>query len=434
MVWLLTAFLLLHLVFLRQKAPDDDSFFLARRALSPARLGMSLSATILGASAVLGTLGWGWDYGLAGSAWLLAGVAGMGVLWLLVPRLPDAPAFSIAQEAAAHAPLLRKTMALLIVPLWVAVAAAQIKALAALFTAVSPWPPELAVSLVCAVVYLYLYFGGQKAVVVSDAFQFVLIAAAIAIGLGLTLCLSPSFSARPLRSFSGEVGVMAMFPVFLSYLLGPDIHSRLLAAPDGASRRKALALAMLAVGMAGIALALVGWAAHDFVSPAVSWQTGMALIARLPFPLAALMNVALAAALLSSLDTTLLTTGTLLSVDLAGKDARTTRWLLLPVTAAAALVALRAGGLIPLLMKAYQGYAGILGAPVLFALFGRRRLPVGALGAAMGGSLLVLAAFHLLGQAHAVETAFAWGVLAMGAGFHLQRPRKPELASQGPSC
>ncbi len=142
----------------------------------------------------------------------------------------------------------------------------------------------------CFVVYLYLFFGGQRAIVASDAFQFVLIAAAIVLGLGLTLVQNPSFSAAPLRDFSRDVGIVAMFPVFLSYLLGPDIHSRLLVAPDTASRRRTLEFAMLSVGAAGVALALIGWAAHDFVSLSASWQTGMALLARLPFPLAAFMN------------------------------------------------------------------------------------------------------------------------------------------------
>lgn len=417
MVWILTVFLLLHLVFLRGRAADDEMFFLARRSVSPLALGMSLSATILGASAVLGTLGWGWDYGMAGAAWLLTGVAGLALLWVLAPLLPDAPAFSIAQEAARNAPFLRRTMAVVIAPMWVAVAAAQIKALSALFSANSAMPPFLAVVLVGSVVCLYLFFGGQKAVISSDAFQFVIIAAALALGFGLTLSQSPSFRTAGLRPFSREVGAAAMFPVFLSYLLGPDIHSRLLVAPDAASRRKVLAFAMVSVGAAGIILALVGWAAHDFVSPAASWQTGMALIARLPFALAVFMNIALLAALISSLDTTLLTTGTLLAVDLAGKNARAARWFLLPVTAAAAFVALRATGLIPLLMLAYQGYAGILGAPVLFALFGKSRLNAPVLAVSIAGSLALMVGFRLFSWSHAVEVAFTWGLLVHSADF-----------------
>lgn len=412
MIWILILFLLLHLLFVRHQARDDDTFFLARRDVSPMTLGMSLSATILGASAVLGTLGWGWDYGLAGSAWLLAGVVGLALLWIFVPRLPDVSAFSIAQQAARNTPFLRKTMAILIVPMWVAVAAAQIKALAALFTAVSSLPPELVVALICTIVYVYLFFGGQRAVITSDAFQFLFISVAITLGLVLILMQSPSFSLAPLRPFQREVGVVAMFPVILSYLLGPDIHSRLLAAPDATSRRRALTFAMVTIGTLGIALAVIGWAAHDFVSPTTSWQTGIILIAQLPFPLAAFMNIALCAALLSSLDTTLLTTSTLLSVDLVGQGARTTRWLLLPITITAALVALRASGLIALLMLAYRGYAGILGAPVLFSLF-RQRISIRGLAVSMIGSCIILGIFSLYAWSYAVEFAFIWGFVSL---------------------
>lgn len=412
MIWILIIFLLLHLLFLRHQAKDDDTFFLARRDVSPVTLGMSLSATILGASAVLGTLGWGWDYGLAGSAWLLAGVVGLALLWILVPRLPDVPAFSIAHQAARNNPFLRKTMAILIVFMWVAVAAAQVKALVALFTTVSSLSPEFTVALICTVVYVYLFFGGQRAVITSDAFQFVFIAVAITFGFVLILMQFPSFSLAPLRPFQREVGVVAMFPVILSYLLGPDIHSRLLVAPDATSRRRVLMFAMVTIGVMGIALAVIGWAAHDFVSPTTSWQTGITLIAQLPFPLAAFMNMALCAALLSSLDTTLLTTSTLLSVDLFGQGARTTRWLLLPITIIAALVALRASGLIALLMLAYRGYAGILGAPVLFSLL-NQRISIRGLAVSMIGSCIILGIFSLYTWPYSVEIAFMWGSFAL---------------------
>ncbi len=417
MIWFIAGFLLLHLVFLRQRAPDDDGFFLAQRKLSPLTLGMSLVATILGASAVLGTIGWGYDYGLAGSSWLLAGVVGLGLLYALAPTLPRDRAFSIAQLVGCRAGgLARRAVAVAIVPMWIAVAAAQVKALAALLAAHSPLSTATGAALVCALVPLYLWRGGQKAVVKSDAVQFWFIAGAVALGLGLTLAAGATFDRAAVRPIGGEVPLWTLFPVMLSYLIGPDIHSRLLTTGDAVVRRKALLFAMLTLTAVGLALAAIGWAAHGRVVPAQAWRTGLELIERVPFPLAVAMNLALVAALLSSLDTTLLTTGTLLAVDLGGGGAKGARFTVLAVSAVAGVVSQGGAGLIPLLMTAYQWYAGVLGPPVLFALFVRGAADPRATLAGVLGSAALLTAGRLAGLPFAFEAAFVWGLGAMAGG------------------
>jgi SSS family solute:Na+ symporter len=417
MIWILAAFLLLHLAFLRQRAGDEAGFFLARRQAPPIKLGMSLVATVLGASAVLGTIGWGYEYGLAGSAWLLAGVVGLGLLWVLVPALADRRAVSIAGLVGGRAGSLSgKAVAVAIVPMWIAVAAAQVKALAALLAAHSSLPPAVAAALVCALVPLYLWRGGQKAVVESDALQFWFIVGAVALGFAATLAAGATLKPETVRPIGAEVPLWTLFPVMLSYLIGPDIHTRLLTTGSTRDRRRALLFAMLTLTAVGLALAAVGWAAHGRVAPAQAWRTGLALIDGLPFPLAAAMNVALAAALLSSLDTTLMTTGTLLAVDLGGGGVRGARWAVLGVSVAAGVVSQAGAGLIPLLMTAYQWYAGVLGPTVLFALFARGRAADRTTLTAVLGAAALLAGGMLLGLPFAFEAAFAWGLVATTAG------------------
>jgi solute:Na+ symporter, SSS family len=414
MIWILAAFLLLHLLFLRQRAADEDGFFLAKRQFHSIKLGMSLVATVLGASAVLGTVGWGYEYGLAGSAWLLAGVVGLGFLWVLVPALPERRAVSIAGLVGSRAGSLSgRAVAVVIVPMWIAVAAAQVKALAALLAAHSALTPPVAAALVCALVPLYLWRGGQKAVVESDAVQFWFILIAVALGFAATLMAGAGFDRGAVRPIGAEVPLWTLFPVMLSYLIGPDIHSRLLVTGRVADRRRALLFAMLTLTAVSLALAAIGWAAHGRVAPAQAWRTGLVLVEGLPFPLAVVMNLALMAALLSSLDTTLMTTGTLLAVDLGGGGVRGARFAVVGVSVAAGVVSQAGAGLIPLLMMAYQWYAGVLGPTVLFALFGRGRNPWPAVLAAVLGSAVLLGGGLLLGLRFAFEAAFAWGIVAM---------------------
>lgn len=413
MIWILAAFLLLHLAFLRQRAADGDGFFLAQRQFHSIKLGMSLVATVLGASAVLGTVGWGYRYGLAGSAWLLAGVVGLGLLWVLVPALPDRRAVSIAGLVGSRAGSIPgRAVAVAIVPMWIAVAAAQVKALAVLLAAHSALPSAVAAALVCALVPLYLWRGGQKAVVESDAVQFWFVVGAVALGFVGTLAAGAGFDRRAVRPIGTEVPLWTLFPVMLSYLIGPDIHSRLLMTGRTRDRRRALLFAMLTLTAVGVALAAIGWAAHGRVAPEQSWRTGLALVDGLPFPLAVVMNLALTAALLSSLDTTLMTTGTLLAVELGGGGVRGARFAVFGVSVAAGVVSQAGAGLIPLLMMAYQWYAGVLGPTVLFALFAGGRTPGPAILAAVLGSAALLGGGLLLGLPFAFEAAFAWGIVA----------------------
>ncbi|MBU1070549.1 hypothetical protein KJ975_13375 [Myxococcota bacterium] len=423
MIYFIAGFLLLHLVFLGQTAADEDGFFLAQRRLPPWKLGMSLVATILGASAILGTIGWGWDYGVAGSAWLLSGVIGLGFLWVFIPSLPQDKSFSIAQLVAARGgTLARRAVAVTIVPMWIAVAAAQVKALVALLTTHSALPPWAGVALVCTLVPLYIFRGGQKAVIQSDSVQFWFIAGAVLLGFAAVLATGPSFDSADVRSFSREVPLWTLFPVVLSYLIGPDIHSRLLAADNPRDRRRAVVFAMVVLTAVGLMLAAIGWAAHGRVAPAHAWQTGLELITRLPFPLAVLMNLALVAALLSSLDTTILTTGTLLAVDLGGGGIRATRTMVVVVALAAGVVSQLGAGIIPLLMTAYQWYAGVLGCPVLFSLFGRRQVGVRPVLISVLGSFALLLAGKIAGFRFAFELAFAWGLVSMAVARRFSRP------------
>ncbi len=427
MILFLLGFLLLHLLFAGRKVSEPDAFFLVRRNLSWPRLGMSLSATILGASAVLGTVGWGYDFGLAGASWLLAGAMGLGLLWLVIPRLPRQPHYSLAHLVSAHGgEFSRKAVSLVVFPMWLAVSAAQIKALTALFTAHSPIPSWAVVVLVVAVVSLYVGREGQRAVLRSDAFQFVFIIVAVAGGFSMIWVLAPTPSLETVRPIAGEVPLWALFPVMLSYPLGPDIHSRLLTSSSVRDRRRALAFSMVVITAVALMLAAIGWMAHPLVNPSRAWETGILLVDRLPFALALVMNLALCAALLSSLDTTILTTATLVSVDLANRGLGFTRVMIVVSALAAGIVSLAGEGIIPLLMLAYQWYAGVLGPVVLFSLFGKRPIGKKLLFATVFGSVLILAVGKAAAWPFAFEGAFAWGVSLMGGGMLRHRKINPQ--------
>ncbi|MGM0597704.1 MAG: sodium:solute symporter family transporter, partial [Myxococcota bacterium] len=252
-------FLFLHLVFAFGKAKDDNEYFRAKSHASAPVIGISLAATILGASGVMGTISWGSTYGIAGSLWLISGVIGLLILWALFPRISEKKAFTLLGLCPqSNGNWSQKLFALVIIPAWTAIAAAQFKALALLLT---PWfniSPLLLLLILAAVISLYLVRGGQLAVFKSDYFQFFIIAMGLLLGFSLLVVSGKIQSPATLRPITADYSPLVFGSVILTYIIGPDIHSRLLAAPDAAIGKKAILIAAFLVLIFAVILALIG--------------------------------------------------------------------------------------------------------------------------------------------------------------------------------
>ncbi len=401
----------------RRKAGQADNFFVAGRKGSTLFITGSLLATIIGGSATVGMAGLGFSRGLTGMWWLLAGTIGLIFLGTFFAK-------KVRQYALYTLPeLIEKQydgrMALassaLIIIAWIGIIAAQIIAAGKIMGILGIGTPTIWMIIFSFIFIAYTVLGGQYSVIRTDLFQTVIIFGGIFTGAALVLsrlggwdglqsALSPDMFAFPVsRQFGGCDLASLLLVVGLTYVVGPDMYSRIFCARDNATARASTYLTALLIIPAALAITFIGMGAAALFPDISPEQALPKVISEVLSPvLGGLVLAALLCAVMSSADTTLLSASTILSVDVIGKLRKTTdndnplprsRWLIVGLGIVSLVVALLLGGIISALLFAFTVYTAGIILPVIAGFF-RDRLkvtPVGALAALIGGGGLGLA-------------------------------------------
>lgn len=403
-------------IYSRRRAKEADDFFVAGRKGSTLFITGSLVATIIGGSAIMVTTKLGFVQGLTGIWWLLAGSIGLVVLGIFLARkvreldlytLPELVETQYNAQTGFAA-------SILIVIAWVGVIGAQIIAAGTIMDALGIGNTQVWIAVFAVVFVAYTIIGGQHAIIRTDSIQSLIIFAGIIIGSvmvivkaggisGLSEALPEDQFGFPLSSqFDGYELVKLLLVVGLAYVVGPDMYSRLFCAKDaGTARRSVFWTALLIIPVAlGIVLIGMGAAAlYPDISPGQAFPVIIREV--LPPFLGGTVLAALLCAFMSSADTTLITAGTILSVDIVGKlkpglDKQRllviSRWSIVAMGAAALLLALYLQDIVDAILFAYTVYTGGVIIPVL-AGFYRDRLkvtPMGAIAAIIGGGAVAL--------------------------------------------
>ncbi|MFC1948293.1 sodium:solute symporter [Chloroflexota bacterium] len=398
-------------IYSRRRAKEADDFFVAGRKGSTLFITGSLLATIIGGSAIMVTGKLGFIQGLTGIWWLLVGSIGLVVLGIFLAR-------KVRELSLYTLPELVETLynartglvaSVLIVIAWIGVIGAQIIAAGTIMDALGIGNTQVWIAVFAVVFVVYTIIGGQQAIIHTDSIQSLIIFAGIIIGAvmvlvevggigGLRDSLPSGQFAFPLSSqFDGYELVKLLLVVGLAYVVGPDMYSRLFCAKDaGTARRSVFWTALLIIPVA-LGIVLIGMGASALY-PDISPGQAFPVIIRevLPAFLGGIVLAALLCAFMSSADTTLITAGTILSVDIVGKlkpglDKQRllviSRWSIVVMGAAALLLALYMQDIVDAILFAYTVYTGGVIIPVL-AGFYRDRLkvtPTGAIVAIIGG-------------------------------------------------
>ena len=392
-------------------------FYVGGRAGGTWLITGSLMATIVGGSSTLGIAGLGFSKGLVGAWWMLVAAIGLLILsFCLSEKVRSYGVYTLPEILQIqYGSNLAKTISSMLISLaWIGVIAAQIiaagKILSSLWSFIDPQATMLTVG---AVFMIYTALGGQYSILKTDFFQFIMILAGVSICLASIFMATGSVSAMaaalPPDHFSFPVSPvftlhdLLIFCLFVGsvFIVGPDIYSRLLCArtPEIA-RRASLAVACMMVPLA-FAIAFIGVSARFLVPDVPAENAFPALVMHLlPTGLNALVIAALLAAVMSSADTCLLTSGTIvvndvirpfLPEDTAEKTLISlSRAAVLVIGTLAVIIALRMQEIIGSLLLAYTVYSGGLVVPVLFGFYSDRlRLhPLGAVTAiAFGGGM-----------------------------------------------
>jgi len=400
----------------RRKARGTDGFFVAGRKGSTVLITGSLLATIVGGSATVGMAGLGFTRGLTGAWWLLVGSVGLIVLGVFFAKkvrqyglytLPELVGKQYDKRVALAA-------SILIVVAWVGIVAGQIVAAGQIVSVLGIGDPVLWMVLFTVVFVVYTVLGGQHAIIRTDAIQTVIIFAGVFGGLALVLShlggldgfksnLLPGQFAFPVSSqFDGYELTKLFLLVGLTYVVGPDMYSRLFCARDGSVAKKSVLWAALLIIPFAFAITLMGMGASALFPQIASEQAFPMIIKEvLPPFLGGVVLAALLCAVMSSADTTLLSASTILSVDIIGrfkpslnqeKILRITRWGIVVLGVSSLILALVLKGVINALLFAYTVYTAGLILPVI-AGFYKDKLkvtPLGALVAIIGGGSVAL--------------------------------------------
>ncbi len=400
----------------RGKVRGLDDFFVAGRRGSSLFITGSLLATIVGGSATVGMAGLGFRQGLTGAWWLLVGSVGLVVLGLFFAEkvrkfglytLPELVEKQYDGRIALAA-------SILIVVAWVGIIAGQIIAAGKILSVLGMGSPLLWMVLFTVVFIVYTILGGQYAVIRTDILQIGVVFAGIFGGLALLLShlgglsglrssLSPEQFAFPLSpGFGGMELVKLLLLVGLTYVVGPDMYSRLFCARDIRTARVSVFWTALLLIPFAFGITLMGMGASVLL-PQISPEQAFPAVIRevLPPLLGGVVLAALLCAVMSSADTCLLSASTILTLDIIGRFKPSlsqervlffSRWGIVVLGLGSLALALRLGGVINALLFAYTIYTAGLILPVI-AGFYKNRLkvtPMAALVAIIGGGSAAL--------------------------------------------
>ncbi len=399
-----------------KKIRNQNGFFVARRQINVAFITGSLVATAIGGSVTVGMAGLGFVRGLTGVWWLLVGSIGLVLLGVFFARKVRGAALYTLPELVEKQYDRRVGLAasILIVIAWVGVVAGQIVAAGKVLSILGIGPGNLWMVIFTIVFVAYTVIGGQFSVIRTDLFQAIIIYLGIFIVLGLflpqvggldglRLSLPQSYFSFPVSSqFDWKALLSLLILVGATYVVGPDMYTRLFCAKNEKTAQRATFLSAFSFVPLAFAIALIGMGARVLYPQISPEQAFPQVISGILSPwLGGLVLAALVAAFMSSADTCLLSQGVILTQDIIKrflpslgekKTILLTRLNIIILGLLALGLAMTLKGVISSLLFAYTIFTCGLVVPVI-AGFYKDKLkvtPRGAMAALVGGGVIGL--------------------------------------------
>jgi SSS family solute:Na+ symporter len=385
---------------------NTAGFFVADRRGTTTTITGSLLATIIGGSGTIGLAGLGYSKGLAGAWWMLVGAIGLMVLSIFfASKVRGFKVFTLPEilEAQYGGSTVKIVASFLIATAWLGIISAQIIAAGKILSVL--WPGQLPLLMIisASVFIIYTVLGGQYSILRTDLIQSIIIISGILVCLVAGIFATKGLAAAPGQlpegffSFptSPEFTVRELLHYFLfvgaTFLVGPDIYSRIFSAKNKETAQKSTMIAALVMVPLAFGITFIGITARMLL-PEIPPESALpSLIMQIiPAGLSGLVIAALLAAMMSSADTCLLTTGIIISADiiqpLFGSKMSEKKLLMISrlcVMVAGTLslvIALEIQSIIAALLVGYTIYSSGLVVPIILGFY-RKRLKLNTLGA-----------------------------------------------------
>jgi solute:Na+ symporter, SSS family len=411
-----------------------NGFFVADRASPFILVAGSLFATVIGGSSTVGMAGLGYSMGLAGSWWLLVGAIGLFALALfLAERVRSYSLYTLPEILdIQYGPGAKVSASVLIVVAWTGIIAGQVVAAGKILETILDASPSLLMTITSLVFITYTLLGGQHSVVRTDTIQSVIIIVAVVVSIPLCLenvggiasmreVLGPDHFSFPVSSrFPWTTLVTYLFLVGSTYLVGPDIYSRIFCARDTGIAKGATMSVALALVPFAFMITIMGMAAR-VLFPGINPEAAFPTMIHHLFPVGVngLIIAALLSAMMSSADTCLLTTSTILSFDILrplirrelseGTILLLSRVFIVVIGAVSLIIALSLKGVISSLLLGYTVYTSGLIFPILLGFY-KDPLKLNKEGA--------IAAMVVGGGLALIGKLMGWSLLGLPAGLY----------------
>ena len=412
---------------------DYNDFFVARRKGAFFTISGSLLATILGGSAIIGTVDIGPKMGWATAWFMICASAGLFALLPLVKKVKSLGRFTLPELLEdLYGKQVKQISAVIIPVAWLGIVAAQIIAggeIVQSFTGLSYETGAIASGLVFI---LYTVVGGQFSVLKTDLFQAVL----ILIGLIMISffayqsacspagCLQAKASHPLSFPFNAHFKPFDLFILVLTYsttfTAGPDIFSRIFSAKNEIiARRAVMTTAFLLLPIALSIAFLSAYGAACIPSP----HKGSILMeickTILPYWAVPLIVIMLLSVVLSSADTTLLSASIILTDmiekgNFGDKSVKRTRIILFIFGLASILIALNFTSIIGILLIALTVYSGAFFLPIIVGLTGHQ-----VKRSYLSAAIIAGGAIALTGKMIFLHVSNNWGNIVITVAFLL---------------
>jgi solute:Na+ symporter, SSS family len=396
-IYFLFVLLVGFLSWFKIKTPAD--YYVAGKKAGLFPVSGSLLATILGGSAILGTMELSRSTGWPALWFLFCAAIGLFVLAPIAKYVSRYGKFTLPGLLGHFFGQKARIIASLIIPLaWLGIIAAQIIATAKIVAGLGIIDYTGAAVTGGAIFLIYTLAGGQVSILKTDMLQSVLIIAGLT---AITLFAFQTPEAKTLPAWKPEAMFNESFSVIdliillmtysVTFVVGPDIYSRLFCAKnEKTATRSTLIVAVILLPISFLLTYTGMYSGHTGSEEIISFAQHL-----LPGWFYGLFIAALLSAVMSSADTTLLTSATILSElfchNMEGKKAfLLTRLFIIILGIVSIVIALYVTSILQSLLLALTFFSGAFAIPMLAGLTKMKVIKKQVTTAIVAGGLLAL--------------------------------------------
>jgi solute:Na+ symporter, SSS family len=343
----------------------------------------SLFATIIGGSAILGTVELSQKAGWAGIWLLISASAGLFVLAIIAKKVSRLGHYTLPEMLMNFYGKKAERTATIMIPIaWTGVIAVQIIAGAKTLAGLNLMSYSQGVFLCGLVFIFYTLLGGQKSVIKTDVVQALIILMGLTTVFVLKLLNINDGETQHFREtalFNDAFKLPDLFLLLITYsvtfVVGPDIYSRIFCARNEKVARNSVVLTAILLIPVALMLTFLGVSSTDsginatgkyFILPGTGFLPPWAL---------GLLTAALLSAVMSSASTTLLTSSTIITELVTGNLDKKNSWnysrlFILILGSLSILISLKVTSILSALLMSLSFFSGAFILPLIAGLAG----------------------------------------------------------------